>query len=79
MLRLAANIFLFATILSILNITAFAWDDTGHKISAYIAWQRMSPAVRERVMKILLAAPEDSHIGAFYMPYGSQNVESAKA
>ncbi len=57
---------------------ASAWDDTGHKITAYIAWQRMTPEVRERVLKILLAAPEDSSIGMYYMPYGSQNVDARK-
>ena len=75
--NLARTVFV-AAILFIITVPAFAWDDTGHKISAYIAWQRMSPAVRERVLKILLAAPEDSHIGAYYMPYGSQNVETRK-
>ncbi len=44
-----------------------AWDDVGHKISSYIAWQQMSPTARERVHKILMAAPEDSDIAAFYM------------
>lgn len=57
---------------------ALAWDDSGHKITAYIAWQRMTPDVRERVLKILLAAPEDSTIGTYYMPYGSQNVDARK-
>lgn len=68
----------FGAILLLFAIPGLAWDDTGHKISAYIAWQRMTPGVRERVIKILLEAPEDSHIGAFYMPYGSQNVEMRK-
>jgi hypothetical protein len=44
----------------------WAWDGTGHKIVAYIAWQRMSPAAREKVIKILQSAPEDSNLGAFY-------------
>ncbi len=57
---------------------AIAWDDSGHKITAYIAWQRMSPEARERVLKVLLSAPEDSHIGSYYMPYGSQNVDMRK-
>ena len=52
--------------------TAAAWDDVGHKITGYIAWQRMSPAARENVIKILRAAPEDSHLSAFYMSYGPQ-------
>jgi hypothetical protein len=48
-------------------VTSFAWDDTGHKTTAYIAWQQMSPAAREAVIKILRAAPEDSNLSAFYM------------
>ena len=39
-----------------------AWDETGHKITAYIAWQRMTPATRERVIKILTSAAEDSQL-----------------
>ena len=59
-------------------LPALGWDDSGHKITAYIAWQRMTPDVRERVLKILLAAPEDSTIGTYYFPYGSQNVDARK-
>lgn len=69
---------MFAGILLLGNLAAHAWDDTGHKITAYIAWQRMTPDVREKVLKILLEAPEDSQINAFYMPYGSQNVDARK-
>lgn len=60
------------------SFPAFGWDETGHKITAYIAWQRMTPEVRENVIKILQAAPEDSHIGAFYLTYGSRAAESRK-
>jgi hypothetical protein len=49
-----------------------AWDDVGHKTTAYIAWQRMSPAARETVIRILRAAPEDSQLSAFYMNYGAE-------
>jgi len=56
----------------------FAWDETGHKISAYIAWERMTPAVRERVIKILREAPEDSHLSALYASYGSQSIDTRK-
>jgi hypothetical protein len=57
---------------------AYGWDETGHKITAYIAWQRMTPEVRERVVKILLAAPEDSDIGALYMSNNSRSLESKR-
>lgn len=58
--------------------TAFAWDDVGHKITAYIAWQRMSPQARENVIKILRAAPEDSQLSTFYAVYGAQPEETRK-
>jgi len=53
-----------------------AWDETGHKITAYIAWQRMTPATRERVIKILTSAAEDSQLATFYASYGSRTLES---
>src|SRR5690349_2410155 len=56
----------------------FAWDDVGHKLTAYIAWQQMTPEVRERVIKILLAAPEDAQLSTFYLPYASRTAEANK-
>ncbi len=52
-----------------------AWDDTGHKLTMAIAWERMSPAARERAIKILLNAPEDSDLSVFYL----QNSRSDEA
>lgn len=49
-----------------------AWDDVGHKITGYIAWQRMSPQAREAVIKILRGAPEDSQLATFYAAYGPE-------
>lgn len=51
---------------------SFGWDDVGHKTTAYIAWQQMSPAAREAVIRILRTAPEDSDLSAFYMQYGAE-------
>ena len=48
-------------------VSASAWDDTGHKLTAYIAWQQMTPQARERAVKILLSAPEDSDLSVFYL------------
>lgn len=50
----------------------FAWDDTGHKATALIAWQQMTPEVKARVTKILTSAPEDSHLSVYY-PSGSRS------
>ncbi len=60
--------FLFLTFFSFVCVfSAVAWDDTGHKLTAYIAWEQMTPAARERAIKILLAAPEDSDLSVFYL------------
>jgi hypothetical protein len=56
---------------------AMAWDDVGHKITAYIAWQRMTPQARENVIRILREAPEDSNLAAFYMS-GPESEETRK-
>lgn len=47
--------------------SALAWDDTGHKTTAYIAWQQLTPQARERVSKLLQSAPEDSDLSVFFM------------
>lgn len=47
--------------------SASAWDDTGHKLTAYIAWQQMTPQARARAVEILLSAPEDSDLSVFYL------------
>ena len=59
-------------LITLLGGAIFAWDDVGHKTTAYIAWQRMSPQAREAVIKILRSAPEDSHLSAYYMQYGPE-------
>jgi len=55
--------------------SASAWDDAGHKLTMYIAWEQMSPQARERAVKILLSAPEDSDLSVFY----SQDARSEAA
>jgi len=67
-------LFLITLIFTSASISS-AWDDTGHKLTAYIAWEQMSPQARERAIKILLSAPEDSHLSAFYL----QNSRSAES
>lgn len=53
----------------------FAWDDTGHKVTAFIAWRQMTPEARARAAKILLEAPEDSHLSVYY-PAGSRSASA---
>lgn len=69
------TVFLSAVLL-LSVVSTLAWDETGHKITAYIAWQQMTPEVRDKVIKILRNAPEDSQIGAFNIEYGSRPRES---
>ncbi|HEX6126964.1 MAG TPA: S1/P1 nuclease [Pyrinomonadaceae bacterium] len=71
-MRLAFRAVFLGMIVTALLTTSYAWDDVGHKTTAYIAWQRMSPEARENVIRILRTAPEDSHLSAFYMQYGPE-------
>ena len=58
--------------LTLSAVPAMAWDDVGHKITAYIAWTRMTPQTRENVIRILREAPEDAQLSTFYMNYGAE-------
>lgn len=78
MIKYIARVSLLVMLVSCFAGSTFAWDEVGHKVTAYIAWQRMTPEVREKVVKILLSAPEDSQIATFYLPYGSRSVESRR-
>jgi len=60
------NFLLLSLVITVFCPSVFAWNDVGHKLTAYIAWQRMSPTARENVIKILLKAPEDSDLSALY-------------
>lgn len=65
-----SRLLLIALFLTFLSLNTYSWDDVGHKITAYIAWQQMTPAARDNVIRILRAAPEDSQLSTFYMNYG---------
>ena len=64
--KMVRSVLIGAVILMLASFT-FAWDDVGHRTMAYIAWQQMTPAARESVIKILRSAPEDSDISAYYI------------
>lgn len=70
MQKLFLSSFFVVTVMFSNTINVSAWHDEGHKITGYIAWQRMTPQTRAAVIKILRAAPEDSQIAAFYPVYG---------
>ena len=61
--------FLFLLVVVCLTplVSAFGWDDVGHKTVAFIAWQKMTPQAREQAIKVLRGAPEDSTLGAYFM------------
>lgn len=69
------KLLLLALFVVTIAVPAFGWDDVGHKITGYIAWQRMTPQARENVVRILRAAPEDSQLGTFYKYYGPESDE----
>ena len=60
------SLFLFTIIFTLVS-SASAWDDTGHKLVSYIAWQQMSPKAREKAANLLINAPEDSDLSVFYL------------
>lgn len=66
MLKLNLKHILYLLVILSLANSAMAWDNTGHKVTTYIAWERMTPKAREQASRILLAAPEDSHISVYY-------------
>ena len=70
------RVLLVAIFLTFLSVNSYSWDDVGHKITGYIAWQRMNPTARANVIKLLRSAPEDSHLSAFYMAYGPRSSEA---
>lgn len=76
--RLLFTLVLLTTLTLGLAKSAAAWDDVGHKITAYIAWQRMAPSARDNVIRILRAAPEDSQLSTFYMVYGPEPEETRR-
>lgn len=78
MLRLLQKAAFFALVAIFAALPTMGWDDVGHKITGYIAWQRMSSQARENVIKILRAAPEDSQLGTFYMSYGPEPEDTRK-
>ncbi len=67
MKKMLVKTLLFLAIAAIFVSSVLAWDDTGHKLTTYIAWEQMSPQVREKAIKILLSAPEDSDLSVFYL------------
>ena len=65
---------LLSIVLSFIFVSSVpAWDDAGHKLTAYIAWQQMSAEARNEAFRILMKAPEDSDLSVFYNAYESRS------
>src|SRR6478672_301243 len=78
MKKVCLYVLFLATLMAGTVASTFAWDEVGHKITAYIAWQQMTPPVRDAVIKLLTSVPEDSQLSTFYAGYGSRTEETRK-
>ncbi len=56
--------FVFALFAHPLYLTA--WNETGHQVTAAIAWENMTETTRQKVTEIMLQAPEDSDLLTFF-------------
>ncbi len=74
MFKKATIPFLFLTVILLSASGVRAWDDAGHKTTAYIAWQQMSPQAREKAFNILMSAPEDSDLSVLYCKNKSHGI-----
>ncbi len=72
MLKKFALSFVLALISTFCVMPALAWNDVGHQITAYVAWQRMTPAARAEAIRILRRAPEDSGLANLFTDYGAE-------
>jgi hypothetical protein len=50
-----------STILLLQAAPAIAWNAAGHRLSAYIAWQKMDEVTRKKVEGLLLQHPDHEH------------------
>ena len=69
--RIKAACVLLTVVFSVSSVVA--WDEVGHKLIAQVAWERMSPEVREKAFRLLLSAPEDSHLSVFYNGFNARS------
>ncbi len=57
-MRTASFSLLVLAALQVFSSVAMAWSDAGHKTVALIAWAKLTPEVREKVVKLLEDHPE---------------------
>ena len=68
------KLIVFVAMIFAFSAPAFAWNDVGHKLTGYIAWQRLTPDARTKILVIMSKAPEDSGLAALY-PQDSRSTE----
>tara|TARA_R110002124_G_scaffold46903_1_gene140213 strand:- start:13047 stop:13979 length:933 start_codon:yes stop_codon:yes gene_type:complete len=59
-------LFSFLFSLSINPTVGISWNSTGHRVTAAIAWENLTPTAKENIMSILKKAPEDSDLMDMY-------------
>lgn len=61
MLRISTRLLFVPSLIAVISLLfcnqLLAWDATGHRLSAYVAWEFMSPAAREKSITILQQHP----------------------
>lgn len=72
-MKFPALLLALATLL-VSPFSSLAWNDAGHKITTYVAWARMTPEARAKAVEILLSAPEDSMLGAYFSGDSSRSL-----
>ena len=53
--------FIFTLIFFVLSAPAMAWNAAGHRLTAFIAWQQLSPNTREVIRQTLVRHPDYEH------------------
>lgn len=52
------------TITLLMPEAALAWNSTGHEVVARIAWEKMEPQTRQRVIALMMQAPQDADLAS---------------
>ncbi len=76
MKKIIASTLLFSLLCSVVvnPVTVYAWNSTGHRVIAAIAWENLTPSAKENIINILKQAPEDSDLLDLY-DEGEMNAE----
>jgi nuclease S1 len=53
-----------------------AWNDTGHKVVARIAWSKMNEQARRNVIDLLMRAPQDSGLRGLFRTSDPQQIRA---